>query len=435
MMSECDPVDAESANAAFTEPSLLRALPGGAQRISGSTESVLTELEEAEEEDALLLPRPATGDSDSSSPSRAARDKRPRQNRHSSSSDKENLTSPEDPVFEEIIQRAEQAIESGIYPERISQGSSGSYFVKDSKKKIIGVFKPKSEEPYGHLNPKWTKYFHKLCCPCCFGRGCLVPNQGYLSEAAASLVDQKLSLSVVPKTKVVSLASETFHYNAIDRAKSRGKKYALEKVPKVGRRFHRVGLPPKVGSFQLFVEGYQEADYWLRRFEAEPLPENTRKQLQFQFERLGCECVIQIAAIDNGLAFPFKHPDEWRAYPFHWAWLPQASVAFSQETRDLVLSRISDMNFVQDLCEDLYELFKADKGFDKTVFEKQMSVMRGQILNLTQALKDGKSPLQLVQMPRVVVERSRGGGQGRVVQLGNAFTQTFHCKRPFFTSW
>lgn len=34
-----------------------------------------------------------------------------------------------------------------------------------------------------------------------------------------------------------------------------------------------------------------------------------------------------------------------------------------------------------------------------------MSVMRGQILNLTQALKDGKSPVQLVQMPAVVVER------------------------------
>lgn len=34
-----------------------------------------------------------------------------------------------------------------------------------------------------------------------------------------------------------------------------------------------------------------------------------------------------------------------------------------------------------------------------------MSVMRGQILNLTQALKDGKSPVQLVQMPAVVVEK------------------------------
>ncbi|CAI5679222.1 phosphatidylinositol 4-kinase type 2-beta [Oreochromis niloticus] len=457
--------------------------PGGAIRISDSCESVLTELEtEGSGEEALLLPCLAG----SSSSPRGVKEKRSRRYRHSSSSDKDALASPgtnsgdfnhfpEDPEFYDIIQRAEQAIESGVFPERISQGSSGSYFVKDPKGKIIGVFKPKSEEPYGHLNPKWTKYFHKLCCPCCFGRGCLLPNQGYLSEAAASLVDTKLCLGVVPKTKVVYLASETFHYNAIDRAKSRGKKYALEKVPKVGRRFHRVGLPPKVGSFQLFVEGYREADYWLRRFEAEPLPENIRKQLQSQFERLVVldyvirntdrgndnwlikyetpgegegeeqkdaewteniqDSCIKIAAIDNGLAFPFKHPDEWRAYPFHWAWLPQAKVPFSQETRDLVLSRLSDMNFVQDLCEDLYEMFKTDKGFDKTMFERQMSVMRGQVLNLTQALKDGKSPLQLVQMPRVVVERSRSGGQGRVVTLGNAFTQTFHCKRPFFSSW
>ncbi len=40
---------------------------------------------------------------------------------------------PEDPDFSEIIQRAEQAIENGVFPERISQGSSGSYFVKDPK--------------------------------------------------------------------------------------------------------------------------------------------------------------------------------------------------------------------------------------------------------------------------------------------------------------
>ncbi|KAJ6659399.1 hypothetical protein lerEdw1_019131 [Lerista edwardsae] len=380
----------------------------------------------------------------------------------------------DDPEFAEIIQKAEQAIQCGVFPERISQGSSGSYFVKDPKKKSIGVFKPKSEEPYGHLNPKWTKYFHKICCPCCFGRGCLVPNQGYLSEAGAYLVDSKLGLGVVPKTKVVWIVSETFNYSAIDRAKSRGKKYALEKVPKVGKKFHRIGLPPKVGSFQQFVEGYKEADYWLRKFETDPLPENTRKQFQSQFERLVVldyvirntdrgndnwlvrydkqsdgtdlsdkdiqwinekEPIIKIAAIDNGLAFPFKHPDEWRAYPFHWAWLPQAKVPFSQETIDLILPRISDMNFVQDLCEDLYELFKTDKGFDKDMFENQMSVMRGQVLNLTQALKDRKSPLQLVQMPRVIVERSRGGTQGRIVHLSNAFTQTFHSRKPFFSSW
>ena len=44
---------------------------------------------------------------------------------------------------------------------------------------------------------------HKTCCPCCFGRSCLVPNQGYLSEAGASLVDEKLELNIVPKTRVI----------------------------------------------------------------------------------------------------------------------------------------------------------------------------------------------------------------------------------------
>ena len=37
---------------------------------------------------------------------------------------------PEDPEFSAVIKDAEVAIESGMYPERISQGSSGSYFVK-----------------------------------------------------------------------------------------------------------------------------------------------------------------------------------------------------------------------------------------------------------------------------------------------------------------
>ena len=53
----------------------------------------------------------------------------------------------------------------------------------------------------------------------------------------------------------------------------------------------------------------------------------------------------------------------------------------------------------------MFIAFQTDKGFDRHLFEKQMSVMRGQILNLTQALKDGRSPLQLVQMPVVIVER------------------------------
>ncbi|KRT81313.1 hypothetical protein AMK59_5896 [Oryctes borbonicus] len=319
---------------------------------------------------------------------------------------------------------------------------------------------------------------HKLCCPCCFGRSCLIPNQGYLSEAAASLVDMKLNLNIVPKTRVVKLVSDTFNYLRIDRQKARMKRAIMEQFPNVGLRFNRIGLSPKCGSFQLFVDGYKDADYWLRRFEVEPLPTRMAKKFQLQFERLvvldyiirntdrgndnwlikydqpsitvnnvnGTVHVeaatdttdwnlvqlpeIKIAAIDNGLAFPYKHPDSWRAYPYHWAWLPQAKVPFSREIRELILPPLSDMNVVQDMCDDLHLLFKQDKGFDQRLFERQMSVMRGQILNLTQALKDGKSPVQLVQMPAVVVEKSHGQTTSRFFN----FTQRFQDKSPFF-SW
>ena len=67
---------------------------------------------------------------------------------------------------------------------------------------------------------------------------------------------------------------------------------------------------------------------------------------------------IDVAAIDNGLAFPCKHPDSWRTYPYHWAWLPYAKIPFSKTTRDLVLPKLRQPNFVQDLCDELLNLFQ-----------------------------------------------------------------------------
>jgi hypothetical protein len=37
----------------------------------------------------------------------------------------------DDPLFSDLVRQAETAIDNGIYPERIYQGSSGSYFVKN----------------------------------------------------------------------------------------------------------------------------------------------------------------------------------------------------------------------------------------------------------------------------------------------------------------
>ncbi|KAL5249197.1 hypothetical protein ACHWQZ_G018149 [Mnemiopsis leidyi] len=363
----------------------------------------------------------------------------------------------DDPEFNELIAESERAIDEGILPERIYQGSSGSYFVRDRDRKTIGVFKPKNEEPYGHLNPKWTKWMHKMCCPCCFGRSCLIPNQGYMSEAGASVVDTKFGLGVVPKTKVVALASETFNYTPIDKAKAKSVKFATERFPDTLGKNMKAGLPPKIGSFQVFVNGFKDADFWIRRFQEEPLPPEVQKHFQHLFERLVCldyiirntdrgndnwlikydkekaddpeEC-IYVAAIDNGLAFPFKHPDEWRAYPYYWAWLPYASVPFSDHTKDLILNKLKDLDLVQEVIDELYNVFKHDKGFDKNLFERQASVMRGQILNLCQALEDKKSPLQLVQMPLLRIERRGDGKSNR----GSNFIQRFQDKYPFFSA-
>ena len=39
----------------------------------------------------------------------------------------------DDAEFSSVVHAAEQAIDAGILPERIYQGSSGSYFVKDKE--------------------------------------------------------------------------------------------------------------------------------------------------------------------------------------------------------------------------------------------------------------------------------------------------------------
>lgn len=77
-----------------------------------------------------------------------------------------------------------------------------------------------------------------------------------------------------------------------------------------------------------------------------------------------------------------------------------AKVPFSDETIFLVLEKLKDTDFVQSLIDELRRLFKVltpivlqsrslqttctfisqtDKGFDRSTFDKQMSVMRGQV--------------------------------------------------------
>jgi phosphatidylinositol 4-kinase type 2 len=136
-----------------------------------------------------------------------------------------------------------------VHPTLISKGSSGSYFARNSGGTVVGVFKPKDEEPYATRNPKWTKWIHRNLFPCFFGRACLIPNLSYVSEAAAYVLDAQLRCNLVPYTDVVGFSSKSFHYDYWDR-----RAFYRKKKP----------LPEKLGSFQVFLNGYKDATTFFR---------------------------------------------------------------------------------------------------------------------------------------------------------------------------
>jgi phosphatidylinositol 4-kinase type 2 len=163
-----------------------------------------------------------------------------------STSDQGRMTKDE---FEEIVESVRVAIEQGMHPKMITQGSSGSYFARNTEGKVVGVFKPKDEEPYAAGNPKWNKWIHRNLFPCFFGRACLIPNLSYVSEAAAYTLDCRLRTNLVPYTDIVHLSSKSFHYDFWAR-----RNFYRRKRP----------FPAKVGSFQVFLKGFKDANIFLR---------------------------------------------------------------------------------------------------------------------------------------------------------------------------
>lgn len=164
--------------------------------------------------------------------------------------------------FDDVVESVRVAIEMDVHPKLISKGSSGSYFARNTEGKIVGVFKPKDEEPYASKNPKWTKWIHRNLFPCFFGRACLIPNLSYVSEAAAYVLDMQLRTNIVPYTDVVSFSSKSFHYDFWDRRAFYRKKKAL---------------PEKPGSLQVFLKGFKDATQFLREH---PWPDQATRQLE-----------------------------------------------------------------------------------------------------------------------------------------------------------
>lgn len=353
--------------------------------------------------------------------------------------------------WDKILLSLSQWVESEeLKPVRIPKGSSGSYFIHgkndNSSKVIVGVFKPKDEEPYGPLSPKWTKWLHRTFFPWFFGRSCLLSNIGYISEAAASVLDRQLHTDLVPRTDVIYLKSSAFFYSYWNR-------HANKRL-----------LPPKVGSFQYFLHDYVDADSWFKlhslpsalsqlpddsditvgvsvqangssfywsksvllqfREELEKLvvldyimrntdrgPDNWMIAIRWQTvaetrSNKTLRPILKIGAIDSGLAFPWKHPDEWRLFPFGWLFLPVSLIGqpFSDTTRRHFLPLLTSTKWWESTVCKLKAVFQKDKNFKEKNWSKQLAVLKGQALNVVDVLRSpSEGPLELTRRNRILV--------------------------------
>ncbi|PWN34909.1 uncharacterized protein FA14DRAFT_160315 [Meira miltonrushii] len=417
--------------------------------------------------------------------------------------------------FKKQLARVRGSIAEGLQPKMIQTGSSGSYFVRsyvyeengsgqiqrlNDEYTTVAVFKPHDEEPYGDFNPK--RVFLRRYLWWAMGRPCLIPSFSYLSEVGASLLDERMKLGIVPTTKLVSLASESFFYPQHLRSKGQ--------------------FPEKQGSYQNFLNGYVNASAFLR---AHPWPSRPRSLLErdlraenaahgrakararkgkakaenrkksfgkkllsalasvnclapigfnpeydddhiencaeqvtssnaitfewtkelmqdfrLELEKLVCfDYLIRntdrgldnfmvkvvepsfneqgeqtqrrrlfLAAIDNSLAFPWKHPAGIRSYPWGWLYLPTDLIGgpFSLQTRQTFIELLRSASWWQQTRNELEALFKKDDHFDAKKFEGQMDVLRGQGWNLLESLRnEDEGPLELCAREKRLVEQ------------------------------
>lgn len=350
--------------------------------------------------------------------------------------------------------------DTNLKPLRISQGSSGSYFILGKRYNHIdddetntyeifkrGIFKPKDEEPYGPLSPKWTKWFHRTFFPCFFGRSCLIPNLGYISEVGACVLDRQLLSFIVPHTDVVYLKSNMFYYSLWERTRSKNLRY-------------------KIGSFQIFLNGYVEAQTFFKMY---PIPQDIERlpqtreyflnedelvedvnltfkwsrdvlsQFQEQLEKLvildyimrntdrgsdnwmikiqwkesrsesglrQAHPFLKIGAIDSGLAFPWKHPDEWRSFPFGWLFLPYSIIGqpFSVKTRQHYLPLLTLKYWWEQTIIKLRAVFSKDADFKEKTWFKHVAVLKGQAFNVVEILKlHYAGPLELTRRENLLI--------------------------------
>lgn len=296
----------------------------------------------------------------------------------------DDYTSDTERKLERRVEKAKLAAQLGIDLKLISIGASGSYFVRDHKLKIIGVFKPGQEESTGMNTPKKTYQIWNQV-RSFFGTNdkTFWPGTGYISEAMSSQLAEHMNLDVVPRSIITSLESRQFE------------------SAKNTRR-----ATTEVGSFQIFASNTQSADEKLKlnsrlsfssirlKFNAWRYEDKIVQKInQSDFEMMAMmdglilnrdrhfenwlmkndpsgDGTHKIVLIDNQMGFPIFNPpksdSEYRRQQNKWEILKSAEQPFSDEIKLIAESQLQGSN-LNDLLVSLQQKSLEAKALDPNV--------------------------------------------------------------------
>lgn len=268
-----------------------------------------------------------------------------------------------------IIKEAKAALIKGLYPILITQGVSGSYWMRGVNRQILGLFKPFDEEIHAPNNPVGPSFQGAL------GhrktrRGCRSGESAH-HEVGAFVVDSFFGFGIVPKTYYAEFSHPTFFL-------------AREK------RASRRAIKKKIGSFQEFVGGFVSVNK-LSKEEINAIPLD-------EFQLLVVLDVIigntdrnvgnilfgdeKIAAIDHGLCFSDRVDD---LCCWYWAKFEQGKKPLFQPIVDLL---------------NAFPFEALEMKLRKRCFISPNSLhrMRERVVLFTEAINAGLVPSQLEEL-------------------------------------
>ncbi|KAI6240174.1 Phosphatidylinositol 4-kinase type 2-beta [Aphelenchoides fujianensis] len=177
-------------------------------------------------------------------------------------------------------------------PTLISSGSSGSYFIhgednaKDSRRVQAG-----GRGAVRHQQPQMGQMVpERSSCPArSVGDVWSRIKYGYVSEAAAWMVDEFFGFHVVPQTAVVLMASKVFSYSRVQRYEARAKAADRRPLPESPQPLQLVSSLQEErskGSFQTFVQDFMSPEDFCRLYPVDSLSDGERENLTAEIQKM-----------------------------------------------------------------------------------------------------------------------------------------------------